>query len=357
MRSEQAHFATRSSVQALLSYAENAPDKARFLMGETMAGGTSALNQRDKMVASIAKMIDDYIAKADVQHPTPDLPLIALIGGVMRLIAVRLRNSERHFQKLAIELSDWLDTYNQPIAERRWRSLEHGPPLPPSPHTADLRLAPPRSIQRGRVRLTPEEVEHNHRERIIFATAKAVSEKGYNATTVADIARAAGIDRRVFYMYFEDKEKAFMAVHELSAQQVMAVASSAFFDGRTWPDRLWKGIRAATHFDETYPTFCHTGYVEAHAVGGPAIQRINDTRMAFTMFLQEGYQHTTHPPSPSALEAITTCIFEIAYNQTRKGNATQLGRATALGTYLALSPFLGAQAANQFIDNKLREVS
>jgi hypothetical protein len=99
----------------------------------------------------------------------------------------------------------------------------------------------------------------------------------------------------------------------------------------------------------------HMGYVEAHAVGAPAIQRVLDTQAAFTIFLQEGNQHTSEPPPRTTMQAIDAAIYEMGYELTRAGRAGQLPRLAYQATYLSLAPYLGPSAADEFVDTKLRE--
>ena len=191
----------------------------------------------------------------------------------------------------------------------------------------------------------------------MYATAEVAAAKGYTVTTIADITAAAGVDRRVFYTHFGDKQQAFLAVHELCIQQIMAVTASAFFSASTWPERAWEAMRACTQFQASHSIVTHIALVESYAVGASAIQRIDDSRTAFTIFFQEGNQYTKHPASQTAMEASLGAIFEIFYHQARQGQSDQMSRLTCNGAYIMLAPFIGPSAANAFIDEKLREAA
>jgi len=216
-----------------------------------------------------------------------------------------------------------------------------------------VRSAPPQ-LGPGRPRLSPEEIASNHRQRILFAAADFAKSKGYTATTIADITKAAGIDGRAFYAAFTDKQDAFMAVHELGYQEVMAVTAGAFFAGTTWPQRSWEAGRAFTQFLERNPTIAHVGFVEAYAVGPRAVQRVEDSHTAFTMFLQEGYGYAPSPQPPSrvALEAIITSVFEVVYREVRAGREAKLSGLLGHLVVLWLAPFIGMDAAAAFVEEK-----
>ncbi len=99
-------------------------------------------------------------------------------------------------------------------------------------------------------------------------------------------------------------------------------------------------------------------FVEAYAVGPRGIQRVEDSRTAFTIFLQEGYRALDERSAPSrdALEAIITTAFEIVYIEARANRAPRTAGLLAHTVHLCLAPFLGAQATNEFIDGKLAAI-
>lgn len=59
-----------------------------------------------------------------------------------------------------------------------------------------------------------EEAERNQRERLFAAMVATVAEKGYEATTVADLVELSGVSRSAFYRHFEDKQACFLAAVE-----------------------------------------------------------------------------------------------------------------------------------------------
>ncbi len=350
--------AVQAGMRALILRAEARPDRARFLVNETLAGGPRVLDEHDRTVEQVEQIIEQARAKASPKAATPDLPTRALVGGICGLLAPRLRRNEHDLRRLADAITQWIDGYCHPTEHHRWRTLEPGPALrPPRQHPSELALRVPPALRPGRPRLSSAEVARNQRERILYATADVAARKGYAASTIADITTTAGVDRRVFYANFRDKQQAFLAVHEFGFQQLMATCASAFFSGSSWPERIWDGIYAGTLFDATYPVLAHIGYVESHAVGTPAIQRVEDSQAAFKMFVQEGYTHSTTPPARAVIDAIAATISEIGYLHAREHQIQQLPRLTPQATYLVLTPFLGRAATNEFIDEQLRKHS
>ncbi len=343
------------AIHTLIRLSEEFPDRAGFLTNEAMAAGWRGLDARDRLIDKIARVVIRAHARAPASTLTPDLPIQLAIGAGRWLLAPPLRRGERDLTSLEQELTRWIESYEMPNGEHRWDTLEPGPVLPPSPHVAEISLSPPAPIPPGRSKLSTGEIARNQRERILYATAEVAAAKGYTVTTIADITAAAGVDRRVFYKHFRDKQQAFLAVHEFCVQQLMAVTAGAFFSVSDWPERAWEAMRAATQFQATHPIVAHVALVESHAVGASAIQRIDDIRTAFTIFFREGNQYTSDPASQMAMEAILSAIFEICYRRARAGQSDQISRMACNGAYMMLAPFLGPAAANEFIDGKLLE--
>jgi AcrR family transcriptional regulator len=347
--------AVQAAIRRFVELSQEYPDRAALLTNETMAGSRAALDAHDRMMSQMVEVVERARAKASAQMLTPDLPIQMVFGAGRWLLAPALRGGEHNLGALANDLAGWVDSYMMPSAEHRWGTLEPGATLPPSRHVSEVSLRPPSAIPPGRPKLSSAEVARNQRERILYATANVAATKGYGASRIADITASAGVDRRVFYRHFRDKQQAFLAIHEFAIHQVMALAASAFFSAKEWPQRVWEAMRATTQFEATHPVITHIGHVESHAVGAPAIQRVDDSRAAFTIFLQEGSRLTDEPPPRIAMEAIAGAVFEIGYRQVRRGRSEQISRLAPHATYLVLAPFMGPAAANEFIDERLRE--
>jgi AcrR family transcriptional regulator len=349
--------AVASAIRALVAFASAEPAAARFLMKEALAGGPIALDARDEGIEETAEVIEDALSTVAAEIPVPDLPIALLLGATHRLLATRLRRGERVLGGLLEDLLGWVESYGQPASERRWSTLDPSPAPDPSPFLPRTALRAPPALGPGRPRMAEEEVSENHRQRIMFATSQVVSERGYTAATVAEITRMAGVDGREFYRLYADKQEAFSAIHELGFQYLMAVTAGAFFAGSSWPERMWEAYRAATQSVQENPTVASVGFVESYAVGPRGIQRVEDSRVAFTIFLQEGFRLKESGPVPSrvALEAIVTMIFEIVYREARASAEPQTTTLLAQIMHLCLTPFMGVAAADAFIDAKLAE--
>jgi AcrR family transcriptional regulator len=70
--------------------------------------------------------------------------------------------------------------------------------------------AGPRRLPPGPHGIPPELVERNQRERLIAAMAEVCGENGYGNTSVADVARHAGVSTGSFYHQFKDKRECML---------------------------------------------------------------------------------------------------------------------------------------------------
>lgn len=181
-------------------------------------------------------------------------------------------------------------------------------------------------------------------------------EKGYAATTIAEITKRAGIDGRALYRQFANKQEVFAAVHELFFQYLVALTASGFFTGESWPERVWKALETFAGVLESNPTLAYFEFVESHAVGPLAMQRFNDATAAFAIFLQEGFQQRqANPPPQVSPEAIVAMSFEVFYLQIRRHVDAPLVGLTPQLARLSLVPFIGALATDELIEKKLRK--
>ena len=351
---EPGQRAAGAVIGVLVSLAEEQPAAARMLMGETLAGGPRILDARDHGVAEIARLIEQAYEHVGPTILVPDISPPILVGAVQRLIASCLRRGPHPPATFEQQLTRWLESYSSPLGEHRWRSLTpHAPPsrsplLPASPLQAPPPLPP------GRPRQPRAVVAEIHRQRILFAAAEALHSEGYAAMSVAQITRRAGVDGRVFYSLFTDRQDVLRAVSELTFQHTMAVTAGAFFTPGSWPERVWEAGRALTQYLEQNATITGASLLDSYAGGAGAVQRVEELTRAFTLFLQEGYEQaeaqSAEGPSALALEAVAAAAFEVGYQQARAGRLQRLSGLLGHLAHLCLAPFLGSTAANEQID-------
>jgi AcrR family transcriptional regulator len=96
----------------------------------------------------------------------------------------------------------------------------YGPPAMARTPWGDATQLRERKLRPGRG--TPRaEAERNQRERLFAAMVATVDEKGYEATTVADVVQLSGVSRSAFYKHFEDKQACFLAAVEAMVEPTL----------------------------------------------------------------------------------------------------------------------------------------
>ena len=136
--------------------------------------------------------------------------------------------------------------------------------------------APPSRLPSGRHGLPRDAVVASQRGRLVDAMAHVVAEKGYPATTVADLVERAGVSRRTFYEQFADKEACFLAAYDVGLAVVLgrirdAVESAAPAAG--WRERARAGIEAFLALLASEPAFARSLQLEILTAGPAALER------------------------------------------------------------------------------------
>jgi AcrR family transcriptional regulator len=357
LRADKGKDAPTTVVSVLMHFVTERQPAARVLLTESLAGNARARDERDCLIDRIAELIEHAGSMAPQDAPCLDLPTSAMVGGVFRLLSMRLRRGESGLHELLPDLLAWMNNYAIPHGPPRWQAL---PPLPVlEPRIPAPSIPTPAPLPRGRHRLPAVDVAHNQRSRILQATAEITYEKGYAAVTVADIVATARTSRKIFYAHFRDKQQAATEVQELTFQQGMTACAGAFFAAATWPERVWAGGHALLDFIANYPNLVNLGFVEVHAIGPASAQRVQDRLMAFTLFLEEGYSYRPQAKTLPRFcsEALAAVMFELGYKEVRQHRrADHLPYPLPSFVYTCLAPFMGSQQATDFVEAKIREV-
>jgi len=346
-----------SAFAALIESARRDPRGFDFLTHEAMLAGPAGLEARDGLLARLQETVERAHGRVRKQALLPDMPASLLLGGLVRVLGMRMRRGPYDSGGLLEEMLAWVEHY-------RSRALTGNRPIqfPKSGLAAEVQLAPgtmaPAPLPRGRHRLPAALVIRVQRERILHATADVIHAKGYDDTTVADIVAKAGVSREVFYAHFHSRSDAFLATHKLVFEQMMATAAGAFIaSSGTWPERVWDSWGAATGLVVNSPSLAHFAFVESYALGPSIARRTDEAVLAFTVFLRDGHRYVRGRvgPSPAISTAIAGAVMETTASYIRHDRAENLFVLLPMMVYMILAPFLGADDAIEFIEVKLRE--
>jgi AcrR family transcriptional regulator len=168
--------------------------------------------------------------------------------------------------------------------------------------------------------------ERNQKERLFAAMAATVAEKGYEATTVADLVALSGVSRSSFYSHFDDKQDCFLAaIDALTGPALERLGDDA--EVVADEERARRGFLALLERIAAQPAAAKMCLVEVYAAGPEGVallDRIVDglARLAATMFERipgrEGM-----PPEIS--RAIVGGVQKAVYKRLLRGEEESLG--------------------------------
>src|SRR3954462_7337217 len=107
--------------------------------------------------------------------------------------------------------------------------------------------APPKS-QPTRKRLSAED----RREAILDSALEVFSRRGYNGSSIDEIAQAAGISKALIYEHFPSKRDLHVSLLERSVQEVFERLADAAATSDPGEVRLRAGVDAFLEFAETH---------------------------------------------------------------------------------------------------------
>src|SRR3954447_2336893 len=125
----------------------------------------------------------------------------------------------------------------------------------------------PRSLPRGRHDATREVVLASHRGPLLEAVAACGRERGYAATTVAQVIARAGVSRKTFYEHFPDKQACFLAAWEVGTDILLEQVLAAGAEANGWRARLRAGADAFLEILAAEPAFARSFMIEVLSVG------------------------------------------------------------------------------------------
>ncbi|HKJ35387.1 MAG TPA: TetR/AcrR family transcriptional regulator [Solirubrobacterales bacterium] len=206
----------------------------------------------------------------------------------------------------------------------------------------------PEQLPGGRHGLSREEVLRSQRERLLDATVQSAVERGFQAMTVADVIRRAGVSRRTFYEMFADKEEAFLSAYDAVIDILVHEVESAYREQTgTWPRRVRAGVQAMADLLAANAAVAHMAMVEATAASQVARQRYRDALTRFTPFLDEGRgvsEFAGRLPANTSRIAIGS-VAALLFDEVRGGRAEQLSDLVPDLLFAVVLPFLGREVA------------
>ncbi len=202
---------------------------------------------------------------------------------------------------------------------------------------------------RGRHRLPPEVIARSQRDRLLEAAVRVVAEKGYAATTVADLTREAGISRTTFYAMFEDKEGCFLAAYDGIVDALVRRVAAAYEAEEGWPNRARAGLAALLEALAAEPAVARLALVEVGSAGPAAQRRYRAALQRLTPFFDEGRDFAAggrNLPANTSRMAIGA-VAGLISDELTEGRAEYLPNLISEVLFATLVPYIGPAAATR----------
>jgi AcrR family transcriptional regulator len=200
-------------------------------------------------------------------------------------------------------------------------------------------------LPRGRHGLPRELVLKSQRERLLAGIVRVTATKGYQASSVADILKEAGVGRETFYKHFKDKEDCFVAANDALVAELDAEVKGAYDQPGPWPERVRRGLAVMLEWFAAGPEIARVMMIEMGTVGPVASSRFRETFSRFTALLDDGHSFVDAPSLPNLASIAGGAVFARVYEEVALGNATNLPRLLPQLTFELLLPYIGEEAA------------
>jgi AcrR family transcriptional regulator len=296
------------------------PAAARMCLIDVYAAGPEAEAVIERAIEPFEALTAAMRQESDVQRGIPVEMVSAFTWGMQEIVRTRLyRHAEDELPELLREVHKLTLAYR----------------------------APPEALHRPRsVSPTgPELLQgHNHSQRAVRAFASVVADRGYLATTVADVVKRAGMSTTTFYTHFRGKSDVLIAAIESGAGQVVAAVEFAAGRNPDWTHSIGDAFRSLFSYLAAEPAFAYLLGVEVYVAGAKALECRAQAIEPLARLLDEGYERSPNAP-PVTTEAIMAAVYALVQRHLRREGPASLPALAPLCTYVALSPFVSPEEA------------
>jgi AcrR family transcriptional regulator len=181
------------------------------------------------------------------------------------------------------------------------------------------------------------------RGRLLGGLALAIVEKGYAATTIADVVRHARVSKRTFYEHFADKEACYLALYAAVNDHLLEVIQQAVHGAGPWRSRVEAAARAYLSELAAQPALTRTFLVEIQAAGPRALAARRAMHERFAEHLRGlSAQAATDEPgvtplSPTLATAVAGGINELMLQAVEDERTPELADLTGVATELIVA--------------------
>lgn len=206
------------------------------------------------------------------------------------------------------------------------------------------------NLPRGPHALPVEEVATSQRGRILQAVAEVVADKGYAATTVAQVIGRARVSRSAFYAIYADKDAAYLAAYSRAADQVMDLVLRSYGEGGGWLEAHRRSLRTYLAAYRLAPAYAWAFSVEIRSAGAAAQRRRDEVMDRYAGLIgetarQARAERNLPELTREVLLGVTSSVDELVSRAIREGHLERLEALQAPLLHLHLSALVGPEFA------------
>jgi AcrR family transcriptional regulator len=205
--------------------------------------------------------------------------------------------------------------------------------------------APPEPLPRGPHSLPRDVVVRSQRTRMLGALVEVVAEKGYAATTVADVTGRAGVSRTTFYQQFKDKEDCFLVAYQKGADAQFRKVLEAVETTTDPLEQLRRNLRAYLGELVAHPAAARAFLLEVAAAGARALAVRAALRLRYAELLLRLHGRFREraddlPELPlEVFRAAVAAVDELVVRWISDGRLAELAELERIAVYVELALF------------------
>ena len=147
------------------------------------------------------------------------------------------------------------------------------------------------------------------RQRLLDGLATSITERGYRASTVADVVRSARTSKRTFYDHFAGKEECFLELLAVDIEKLGAKITASVDPEADWHVQIRQAVEAYVGYIEARPAITLSWIRELPSLGAAArpVQRRGLhllTSLLIDLSASPGFRRAELPPLTAPLAVI-----------------------------------------------------
>ena len=205
-------------------------------------------------------------------------------------------------------------------------------------------------LPRGPHALPQDVVIAHQRERLLEATVAAMAELGYSELSVKELIVRAGVSRRTFYQFFNDKLDCVFAAHQMAFSHLSRAIVDACGSRTAWPDRVDAAIGAALEFAAENPNEAHLIVVSCHTASEPSLAsrgRVAHEKLAALLKVGRKQVGESRKPPTLTEQAVIGAAMSVVGVRLLAGQAEELPQLRPELTQIILAPYVGDKEARR----------